>query len=86
MKKLWSTPSVVKCDLVKNMLEGHGLHVETANELSAQFTGVGYPLPSGQALPFAWPEIWVEDEDYDRALALIRELVQGDGTPPGEPS
>ena len=76
MKKLWTTPSVVKCDLIKCTLEGRGIHVELLNELSAQYTGIGYPLPTGQALAFAWPEIWVEDEDYDRALELITELVR----------
>jgi hypothetical protein len=78
MKRLWTTPSVVKCDLMKCMLEGHGIHAQILNELSAQYTGIGYPLPSGQALAFAWPEIWVEDADYDRALELITELLQSE--------
>ena len=74
MKRVWTTPSVVKCDLLKCMLEGNGIHVEILNELTAQYTGIGYPLPTGQALAFAWPEIWVEDGDYDRALSLITEF------------
>jgi hypothetical protein len=80
MKRVWSTPSIVQCDLLKSILEGSGIRVETVNELSAQYTGIGYPVPTGQALPFAWPELWVEDADYDRALALITEFAQP--TPP----
>lgn len=76
MKRIWTTPSIVKFDLIRNMLEGHGIQTQTINEFGAQFTGIGYPVPSGQALSFSWPEIWVEDTDYDRALALITELVR----------
>ncbi|OQW96339.1 MAG: hypothetical protein BWK77_05205 [Verrucomicrobia bacterium A1] len=76
MKRVWSTPSVVQCDLIQTTLEGHGIRSEARNELSAQFTGVGYPVPSGQALAFAWPEIWVEEADYEQALALITGMMK----------
>jgi len=73
MKKVWSTPSIVTCDLLKNLLEGYGIPSVTKNDVTASFTGVGYPVPSGQALGFAWPEIWVEEERFDEALALIKD-------------
>lgn len=63
--------------MIKTMLEGHGIKTHLANDVSAQFTGIGYPVPSGQALSFAWPEIWVEDGDYDAALALVQDMMQG---------
>ena len=85
MKKVWSTPSIVQCDLLKSMLEGHGIRAETVNELSAQYTGVGYPVLSGQALPFAWPEIWVEESDCDQALELITDFVKTQSTPSQDP-
>jgi hypothetical protein len=81
MKRVWSTPSVVQGDLICSALEGHGIKTHITNDLSAQFTGIGYPVRSGQALPFAWPEIWVEDEDYERAAALIQELLKDDAAP-----
>ena len=29
------------------------------------------------SLPWAWPEVWVADEDYDRALELISGFEKG---------
>jgi hypothetical protein len=84
VRRIWTTPSVVQADLIKCMLEGHGIHTQILNELTAQYTGIGYPLPTGQALAFAWPEIWVEDADYDRALALVTELVGNGSKRPDE--
>jgi len=85
MKRLWSSPSVVRCDLVRSVLEGSGIPVELRNDLNAQFTGVGYPVPGGQALTFAWPELWVREADFEQAHALIRDLIQ-DANPPEHPT
>lgn len=83
MKRVWSTPNIVQGDLIRSMLEGHGIEAQIVNDTSARFTGIGYPVPSGQALSFAWPEIWVEDADYERAV----ELISGLGTDePQEPT
>jgi hypothetical protein len=84
MRRVWSTPNVVQGDLIRSALEGHGIKALLVNDLSAQFTGIGYPVRSGQALPFAWPELWVEDEDYERAAELIR-VILGDNPADGEP-
>ena len=33
--------------------------------------GVGYPIPNCPSAAFAWPEIWVRDEDAQDALRII---------------
>ena len=78
MKKVWSTPNLVQCDMLRSLLEGHGIVALQRNEYTAQYTGVGYPVPPGQALSFAWPEIWVGDDDAEAAEALIRDALAGE--------
>ena len=73
MKKVWTTPSLVQCDLVKAILESEGVTCLIRNETNARFAGIGYPMPSGQALLFAWPELWVPDEQ----LEIATEIVEG---------
>lgn len=74
MKKVWSSPSLVQCDLMKAMLEGEGIRCALLNENSARFAGIGAPLLTGQALGFAWPEVWVADEDEERAAEVVRSV------------
>jgi hypothetical protein len=76
MKKVWSTPSLVQADLLRSLLEGEGIACVIRNEHSARFQGIGYPMPSGQALGFAWPEIWVPEEQFQKATELTRAYVE----------
>ena len=78
MKKVWSSPSLVQCDLVKALLEGDGITCFIQDEYAARFTGVGYPTPAGQALGFAWPELWVPDEELERAQELVAVFAGGE--------
>jgi hypothetical protein len=76
MKKVWSSPSLVQCDLVKAMLESDGIDCVMQNENAARFTGIGTPLSSGQALGFAWPELWVPDDRFDEAKERVETFSQ----------
>lgn len=74
MKKIFADPSVVPCDLLRGLLEGRGIKVFIKNELGSAGAGVGDPVPFMPSLTFAWPEVWVADEDAQAALEIIREM------------
>lgn len=69
MKKLFVSPNVTECDLVRSLLEGIGIFTMLKNEYTTRTAGVG---PFG-GLPFAWPEVWVNDEDYVHAVTSLQE-------------
>lgn len=76
MRKVFSDPSLGRCDLVRSVLEARGIECTIRNDLSSLTTGHGYPVPSGPSLPFATPQVWIlDDRRYDQALEL---LLDGD--------
>jgi hypothetical protein len=77
MKKVWSSPSLVQCDLLKSILEGDGIICVIKNEYNARAAGIGYPLFSGQSLAFAWPELWVPDDQYEEASEVVDAFTKG---------
>jgi len=50
------------------------------HELGSAAAGYGFPVPGNPSLPWAWPELWVSDEDYERALETLATIDVG-----GEP-
>jgi hypothetical protein len=74
MKRIFTDPSVVPCDVLKSMLESQGLMVVIKNERGSASAGVGFPVPAMLSIPFAWPEVWVSDEDYETAKTLIADM------------
>lgn len=71
MKRVFTNSSVVPCDLVKSVLDSEGIFATIRNELGSAASGCSLPVVDNPSLPWAWPEVWVSDEDYDRASALI---------------
>ncbi len=69
MKKLFASQTLTECDLVRSFLEGMGVQTMLKNECTSRTAGVG--MLGG--LPFAWPEVWVNDEDYEEAVAGLKE-------------
>lgn len=76
MKMIFTDPSVVPCDLLKGCLEVQGLRVILKNERGSACAGVGYPIPFMPSATFAWPEVWVADEDVDAAARIVAEMKQ----------
>jgi len=76
MKKIWSSPSLVQCDLLKAILESEGIDCVMQNENNARLIGIGYPLLSGQTLGYAWPELWVPDDRFDEATKRVEEFAR----------
>jgi hypothetical protein len=61
MKKIYTSPSAAQCNLLKSLLEAHGIPCVVRNE-----------IPSGAALSVTqgWPEVWVlDDRQLDQARA-----------------
>jgi hypothetical protein len=76
MKQVFTAPSVVPCDLLKGLLEAEGIACMIKNERGSAIAGEGLPLPSSPALSWAWPEVGVNDGDFDRATAIAAEFLK----------
>ena len=76
MKMVFTDPSVVPCDMLKGMLEGSGIRVLIKNELGSAGIGLGSPIPHMISLSCTWPEVWVADDDYAVAAAMVADLKQ----------
>jgi hypothetical protein len=59
MKKIFTSPNLTRCDLVLGVLEQSGINAMLKNELAYNTAGASIV----GALGFAWPEVWVNDED-----------------------
>ena len=71
MKEVFTNSSVIPCDLIKSVLDSAGITATIRNELGSAAAGCGLPVLDNPSLPWAWPEVWVNDEDYERALEII---------------
>ena len=71
MKKVFTAPSVIPCDSLKAMLAAHGISSSIKNEGGSMIAEIGYPLLSCPTLPFEWPEVWVQDEDFQHACEIV---------------
>lgn len=71
MKKVFTAPGIVPCDLLRSMLEAEGIPCMILNEYGTHLLGYGCPVPGGSALIWAWPEVWVPEEDAERARPVL---------------
>lgn len=70
MQIVFSSSSIAPCDLVVSALDAEGIPAVIKNELGSAVCGYSIPLFDNPSLPWAWPEVWVNEEDYDKALAI----------------
>ncbi len=71
MKKVFTATSVIPCDLLKSLLESEGIDSMIKNEQGSGPTGYGVPIVNYPSLAWAWPELWVRDEDFETAAEII---------------
>jgi len=83
MKRVFTRSSVIPCDLARSVLEAAGIFAVIRHELGSAAAGCSWPVPDNPALPWAWPEVWVSDEDYGRALEILAASSAQSTTPPG---
>ena len=84
MKMLFTAPSVVPCDILQGLLAARGVPAIIKNERGSAGAGVGDPVPFMVSATFAWPEVWVPDDRYDEAAAILKDMqaAEGAGTGP----
>ena len=78
MKKVFSAPSVIPCDFLKSILESNGIDSMIKNEQGSGPTGYGLPIASYPSLDWAWPEVWVRDEDFVVASEIVANFRRKD--------
>jgi len=74
VKQVFTSHNLSRVDLVKSLLESDGIVCLMKNEHGAHTAGGGF----GFAMAFAWPEIWVSDDDVARAENIVAELNAAD--------
>lgn len=67
MLKVFTADNIVEVGLMRSMLAQHDIETELRNDHSASVMG---------EIPFTsvWPEIWVSQRYFDRAVELIKSL------------
>ena len=77
MKRVYSGMGVPLLYHLKNILENEGIPSMTKNETLF--------MAAGELPPIAvWPELWVDEEHYDKASAIIQRALS-DEVPEGVP-
>jgi hypothetical protein len=60
------------------------VHVQVKPECVEAFKAASLdtalPVPSGSELPWAWPEAWVNDEDFEVASQIAADFQRGNET------
>jgi len=82
MKRIATAPKVIPCDLHRSILDAEGIASALKNEGGAAMTGNALPIPCGSEVPWARPEVWVNDEDFEVASQIAADFESGHETPP----
>lgn len=76
MKKIYLARDLSDAHLLKGLLEGDGIEAEVQGESLWKLRGE-IPITEDTA-----PSVWVPDEDYDRAMALVETFHVGEASAP----
>ncbi len=82
MKRILTATNVIPCDFLRSMLDAYGILSALKNEGGSAMTGNALLVPSGSELPWAWPEVWVNDEDFEVASQIAADFQRQHETPP----
>lgn len=74
MRKVFAADSIVTINHYKNLLASEGIPAFIKNEHLGGIVG---------EMPFqeVWPQLWVENDDYDRAVQLLDAQTTTDESP-----
>lgn len=72
MKMVYTAQNVIPCDILTSMLQAEGIWCTINNPRGSFTVGEGWPLPS--SLAWAWPEVWVRDEDFETAADITSQF------------
>ena len=68
MKKIYTSRNLAHCDMIRSFLEANGISSVLQNEHACYTAGAS--IVGG--LAFAWPEVWVNDEDVQMAEDALK--------------
>ncbi len=74
--KVFTAPSVVPCDLLKALLDAEGIPSFIQNQHGTGLLGYGLPVAGGSALSWAWPEVWISEDDIHQARPIIDQIQE----------
>jgi hypothetical protein len=83
MRMVFTAPGIVVCDMLRGMLESDGIQCFLRNEPSSTI-GLGDPIPQCPSLSYAWPEVWVSAEDFERAMIIAANFNHAEQAPSAE--
>jgi len=69
MKRVYTTSDIVRLMTIKSLLETEGIPFMVKNENLTYLAG---ELPFGDVQP----EIWVEDDDFEKAKRFLKDNLQ----------
>ncbi len=78
MKRVYSSQSAAQCNLLKSLLESHGILCLVRNEIVSGLAG---------RVPFTevWPELWVlDDGQFGQARQIVGEAMEQAGETGGD--
>ena len=78
MKMVFTAPSVIPCDLLVTLLDVENIRSVINNERGSAIAGEALPIFGSPTLPWSWPQVWVADEDYERAAEIATEFQRGE--------
>ena len=73
MKKIFTSQNLTRCDLVRGLLEANGIEAVLKNEHACNTAAAS--IVGG--LAFAWPEVWVNDEDEQESVGILKDSGLG---------
>lgn len=68
MKRIYTSNNLASCDMVRATLDGSGIPAILKNEYGCSTAGASI---FGN-LPFSWPEVWVNDDDFTTAEECLK--------------
>jgi len=82
MKRIFTAPNIIPCDFLSSILDSEGIASALKNEGWSHMSSNALPVPCGSELPWAWPEVWVNDEDFEVASLIAANFQSGSEIPP----
>jgi len=73
MRKIFTAPSQIPCDFLCSLLAAEDIPTMMKNEGGSSITGNSAMIPGGECA-WAWPEVWVNEEDYEIASQIAAEF------------
>ena len=75
MKKVFTAPSRIPCDFLCSLLAAADVRAVVMNEGGSSMTGNSSII--GGECAWAWPEVWVNDEDFEAASEIAADFQSG---------